>query len=437
MDRNTDDSDGFSFSRRALLKSGVGASVASMTAGCGGLFPSQAKSYEFTAAPVGLQETPDPFEYDRTADGEVTTEREESVLGNDVTITLTNYRSVYEGGRDTLGLLASPVANVKGGGAQNPLATKSLREILAGDLGERLLRNAEVVERSDLTWERGPEEVTRRDAELLGTETTIRSFAGVVRGEGFHLVTAARVRDAGDVVLPTSVLQREGSAASLVGEEGFVTEGTVTRTVDRFETLLGLVHRTGVGLRVAESNRVVTDGPGENYVRVVVENQHDDKVLHSVGLLTQVFDDQGEFLDVQAAGIDRLRPDEVFEGYVPYFVDGAAGYAVQGHYTTRDLGSETVEDVTVEGDRLEGDTVSGRVRNTGSGETRGFTLRVSFYAEDGSIIGAANRQFPHLAEGGTEEFEADVAEAEAMPGTEVGDYGIEVLRYDRQPMYVR
>lgn len=437
MDQETD---GFDFSRRAVLTSGAGIALSAWTAGCNYLQPSQITSYEFAASPVGLQETPDRLEYHQTANPEQTVERERSVLGTEVTVTLSNYGSVYTGGRDTLGLIASPLAKVPGAGPQNPLADASLREILTEPMGDRLLAATDVVDRQELAWVRGPTEVATRDAELLGKATTIRSFAGVLEGGDFVLVTAARAHDADDAVFATTALQREdGDGGTLVGGNGVVSRSTVAGAVDRLETLLGFVTRTGVGLHIPASSHAAPEGPTENYVRAVVRNEHDDKTLYSVGLLMQVFDEQGEFLDMQVAGIDRLGPDETFEGHIPYFGIGeeAATYAIESHYTTRDVATETAQDVEVADHALEAGEVTGTVRNTGTSTAKGFTVRVTFYGQNGVVIGSASRQFPGLPEGGTEDFEADVDETEAMPGTTATDYENEVVRYNRQPLYVR
>jgi len=437
MDRETD---GFEFSRRTVLKSGAGIALATGTAGCNGLVPSEVRSYEFAASPVGLQETPDRLEYHQTANPEQTVERERSVLGTEVTVTLSNYGSVYRGGRDTLGLLASPLATVPGAGPQNPLADASLREVLTGPLGDRLLGAADVVDRQGLTWSRGPTEVATREAELLGQTTTIRSFAGVLDGRDFVLLTVARARDAGDAVFAMTALKREaGDGQTLVGGDGVVSRATVTGAVDRLETLLGFVTRTGVGIHILASSHAVPEGTSENYVRAVIKNEHDEKTLHSVGLMMQVFDEKGEFLDMQVAGIDRLGPDETFEGHIPYvgFGKEAAAYAIESHYTTRDVASETADDIEVTDRTLEAGAVTGTVHNTGTEAAEGFTLRVTFYGEDGVVVGTASRQFGGLPEGGSEAFEADVAETGAMPETTATDYDVETVRYNRQPLYVR
>jgi len=438
MDRETE---GFDFSRRTVLQSGAGIAIATGTAGCTDLLPSQVRSYEFTAAPVGLQETPADVAYQQTGTVEETVERERNILEAEVTVTLTEYGSVYRGGRDTLGLLASPLAKVPGAGAQNPLVDAPLREVLAGPEGERLLGMTDVVDRRELTWSRGPTEVATREATFLGEATTIRSFAGVLDRDEFVLVTVTRTRDAADVVYATAVLRRQGidESTSLVGKSGVLSRSAVVDAVDRLETLLEFVTRTGVGLRVPASSHVVTDSPGENYVRTVVRNEHDERTLYSVGLLMQVFDEQGEFLDMQTAGIGRLGPNETFEGHIPYFGVGteAAAYAIESHYTTRDLAFEPADDVDVVNQSLESGDVSGTVRNTGTSDASGFTVRVTFHGEERVVLGTASRQFVGLPEGGTREFEAAVDETEAMPGTTPTDYAVEVIRYNRQPLYVR
>ncbi|MDY7082375.1 MAG: DUF6517 family protein, partial [Halobacteria archaeon] len=158
---NRDDrSHGFSLTRRSLIKSGASIAFLTGVSGCTGLEDinlSQVQSYSFTALPVELEESPPEMSYSETNTGQDTVERNPDIAGVGAKVTITNQFAVYESDNDTLGMLSSPLAEVPAvDRSLNPLATKSMREVLTGQEGESFLRTAGVVENPDVTWARGP-----------------------------------------------------------------------------------------------------------------------------------------------------------------------------------------------------------------------------------------------------------------------------------------
>lgn len=437
-EQQTDGSSGFDLSRRTLLKTGVSAATVSGLAGCNAIDPLEQQFFEFAAAPVGLAESAEGPDYDRDRNFERTVERHPSVLGNEITVTITNYISLYRGDVDTLGLLASPRAEIPiVNDPQNPLATQSMEDILTGRTGERLLQNAGIVEETDITWERGPRLVETRDDELLGHETEIRSFAGVIEGKGFHLVNAVRVEDAKDVVFAVTVEDRTKGGGQLIGTDGYMSREDVAESVERLSAILPDVKRTGVGLRITESSTISTEGTEPNYLRVQIRNQHDNKTLYSIGLLSEFYDEEGEFLDMQLAQIAYLGPQERFEGYIPTYFEATAGHAVEGYYTTRDVTTTTPQNIEVVGDSLDDDIVAGEVRNIGSEAVSSFTVRVTFYNEDGAVLGTGDRTVVALGANDTEAFDVAFDDPAQSSGVTIGDYSIDIVQYGRSLLRVR
>jgi len=141
-----------------------------------------------------------------------------------------------------VGALSTSDASVDGD-SLNPLTTKSLRSVLAGDAlsaaRAQILTRLGGVGGSDPSWVRGPSSVAVGQhvesldggsvtGEFLGGEVSVEVFGGVARGGGTrHAVlvyTARRAPD--DVVIVSAVLDRElaesdGGDAPLVGADGY------------------------------------------------------------------------------------------------------------------------------------------------------------------------------------------------------------------------
>lgn len=425
--------EGFAVSRRSLLRSGAGVAALSGLAGCGdllGLNPSQIESYTYTALPIDLERPPDGMSVSETDRGSDTVTRNPSVAGVGVEVTVTDHYAVFESTEETIGLSSSPLVEVPVEGEANPLASKALRDILTGPEGERLLRTIDVVGSPDITWERGPDRVGTRDATLLGTDTEVLSFAGVIAGEGFSLVNATRVEDQGDAVLVVTVLQRDGDRATLVGADGYVTDAEVRTSVDRFATLLPLVEhggdidRAGDKLRIRKSSRIETAPGRPNYIQVRVENWGSQRL--SGVMVVAHLGAGGQLAGMRSGQVQYLDPGEVFEGYLPYHAAGVDEYLLEGYASNRDQprGAPDAVAVIEEGLTDTGD-VAGTVRNTGGQLTPYVGVHVTFYDADGDVLDVGSQDIYQLGEGQTRDFEVSAT----VPGgnATVDDYALELV----------
>ena len=116
-----------------------------------------------------------------------------------------------------MAVLSTPTAAVAGQSV-NPLVGVGTRDLLQRDVARQMLERAGVSDASDLRWLAGPDSMTRTgvddteplsgantssatpqgesDPTLLGTETTIESFEGIINGEvgpwgiGVHVARA-------------------------------------------------------------------------------------------------------------------------------------------------------------------------------------------------------------------------------------------------------
>lgn len=424
-----------SFSRRTLLRTGATVGAATGLAGCSFGLP-DVTSYSFDAAPAVLAASENGPTYELRTMLEDTVERTPTVLGTEMDVEITSQAAVYDGDEDTLGLLSSPTATVAGR-TQNPLATKSLREILVGPEGDRLLSALDLVEADSATWRRGPRVVATGQGELLGTTTDVDAFAGVTEESGFVLLTAARVTDAGDVVFAATGQQRRGEASDLVGSSGYVDSGTVSGSVARLETNLSRVQRGGAGARVIEAAQIEPDGDGPDYIRALLANQYDDRTLHSVQVAAQLFDAQGGLLVVETAGVAALAPDEEFEAYVPYVAADVAGYAVEVDHSSRQITTAPTANATVTDKGRDGDTASVAVRNTAGEKIPFVSLEVAFYDEDGSVLSRESRAVANLAGGERREYDVVYAPSGFDSPATVADHSVELLEYTGDARYVR
>jgi len=209
QERPTGDGASVDWSRRELL--GVAPAVSVLLAGCG-----RVTRYEFSATPVALaREARGTLGYETTRHEPVRTERSRTVGGVDVTVAveshLTAYRRPDSDGRarttpPVLGVISTPGAVVMGR-TFNPLARLSIPNLLTSEAGVRFLRRAGVDrvghDRPRIRWERGPAFLRSRPMELLGTETTLESYAGILGGtpQTVVFVHLTRVEDDSVVIV--------------------------------------------------------------------------------------------------------------------------------------------------------------------------------------------------------------------------------------------
>ena len=237
--------------RRRLLRAAASAGVSASLAGCGGV-----TRQTFVAVPAGLTpEGMEQFDYPSADHERVTETRSRTVADAEIEVTAESHLVVYgtederaaeaeaerKGNREepvlstrwnvadrqgrSLGVLATPAIRIAGQ-ELNPLATVGFGEFLTGPEGRRLLhRTGAVPSNADAEWVHGPTRLDRRDAELLGSETTVGSFFGAVvdTGDGDEeepdvptgvLVHLARVTHEGDVVIVGGVQRRRMRALS-------------------------------------------------------------------------------------------------------------------------------------------------------------------------------------------------------------------------------
>jgi hypothetical protein len=425
--------EGFAVSRRTLLRGGASVAALSGLAGCSaldGLNPSQIQSYRYTALPVDLERPPEGLAVSGTDRGTDTVTRNPSLAGVGVEVTVTNHYAVFESAAETIGMISTPLVDIPVSGPANPLASKALRDLLAGPTGERLLRTVDVVDSPDLTWMQGPTRVHSMDATLLGTDTQVLSFAGIIEGEGFYLVNATRVEDQGDAVMVVTVLRREGTRTSLVGTDGYVTADEVTASARRLADLLGLVEhggdidRAGDNLRIRGSSQIETEPGSPNYLRVRIENWG-GKRLTSVMVVAHLGAGR-DLARMQTGQVQYLDPGEVFEGYLPYHAEGVDEYFLEGYASNRVQPTAAPSDVSVLEEALT-DTadVVGTVRNTGGAMTPYVGVHATFYAANGDVLDVDNQDIYQLGEGQTRDFEL----SPSVPGENatVDDYDLELV----------
>lgn len=244
------------------------------------------------------------------------------------------------------------------------------------------------------------------------------------------------------------------------------------------------------GLRVVESELVqdsggwmdfregdqtgsLEDDYGQHaYVRVVVRNEGQDPV-GAVGVTTELFDDDLEFRGTRGATIPSLRPQEEFEGYMPY-VDGAlpqdgkqaAGYLVRVDASGRpgpdavigedppddlDVGDQgrTVDDITgpdspiddvvgigfadrpadavsVADDCVVDERVEGTIETPPDEAVRRMQVLVRFVDDDGRVLGTSTDTVLGIEAGGQADFEVTLDDAGVPSARNVADYEIAV-----------
>jgi hypothetical protein len=120
----------------------------------------------------------------------------------DIELTLVSHASAYHHDGDGflsdvgVGLLATPPAE-QAGQTFNPLATRPLGELASSDIGQPLVSQLGV----ESGWASAPAKLSEQSGTLLGTETTIETFAGPTNDGEIALISMARVRHDSDAVL--------------------------------------------------------------------------------------------------------------------------------------------------------------------------------------------------------------------------------------------
>jgi hypothetical protein len=223
--------------RRWLLQAS-GAGLAAGLAGCAG--GPRERTYE--ASWVSLAADGRPSGVSFVGDDEVTTTRTEELSDFSVEATIVSHTATYDrssvageqpfGDGSTIGLVATPEAS-EFGQTLNPVARNPIEDLLTGDAGKAFLRQLDV----DPSWSDGPRQLRATDDQLLGTATTVETYAGTTGDDEFVLLNAAKVTVDGDVVLV-------GEAHTRPASEGTDADtGAVDRAVELFVPILPLVVR--------------------------------------------------------------------------------------------------------------------------------------------------------------------------------------------------
>lgn len=248
-------------SRRTLLRA-LGATLAGTSlAGC----QDQIRSYEFVAMPAGLSEKArEKFGYSTPVHEVRVDERTTTTGGVETEVTVQSHAITY-GSDDfqrpdhwptadpdaaSVGVLSAPQATVAGQ-EHNPLASKSLSEIVTGPRGRDLLRQAGLDAGGQLSLLREPERVaTRENLTMLEEPTTMHTYAGIERGQdtgtGF-LLHVTRVQTQGDAVIVVVLHQRalqprpDLEEIELVDADGIIEEQVLVELLGYPLELLPLV----------------------------------------------------------------------------------------------------------------------------------------------------------------------------------------------------
>ncbi len=230
-------------SRRRVLRATAVAAAAGI-AGCGAV-----DRYEFDAAPVVVPPgARDRLGYRERLREPLVVERAATVGGTEVSVTVESPVAVYEttaphAAEPVLGVASTPRASVRGR-SLNPLARRSLSQVLDGEAGGRLLDRVDVD--GGVDWARPPTRVGDRATRCLGRETTVESYAGLVAGDPERVVGVHLTRVVADsVVLAVAVhgCEADGDRA-LVGPDGHLSP-------DAFAGVADLVAETTPALRYA------------------------------------------------------------------------------------------------------------------------------------------------------------------------------------------
>lgn len=205
--------------------------------------------------------------------------------------------------------------------------------------------------------------------------------------------------------------------------------GELLGTDAEIRSFAGVTERSGFVLFTAA--RVTDDGDA------VFAADGLDRDGEAVSLLTQFFDSEGAFMVAAQTSLPRLDPDDRFEGYIPNVGDGVAGYAVEAASSKRSIASESPDAVEVVSDAREGDTVSVTVRNASGRLVPFVSLEVTFYDQDGTVLGSQERNVANLEEGERRDYEVVFATPAIDRTDHITDYEVETIQYGGGVRYVR
>lgn len=131
------------------------------------------------------------------------------------------------GGTISVGALSTPAARVAGDSV-NPLADRSLAELLTADAAESFLTAAGVGDGDTVEWRRGPEQLSTAEGTLLDRDVTVETHAGLVSGgtPNAAYLHMARIETDNSVVITAGVqsFDVEDANRAFVGEDGYRTE---------------------------------------------------------------------------------------------------------------------------------------------------------------------------------------------------------------------
>lgn len=190
------------------------------------------------------------------------------------------------------------------------------------------------------------------------------------------------------------------------------------------------------GLEIVSTDLVASQGLGK-YLRVVLRNTFESETMSLVGLTAEFFDPDLQFLEIQSGTVFYLGPGEAFEGYVPYFHDEAAAFAVRADRTRRRETSESLSGLTISGDCIDDEQVRGQVENNGAADVGRLGVRVTFYDAESRRIGAGKDTVTNLGAGQASPFAVDFAAALGDPSARVTDYAVSVGDYGNSLLAVR
>lgn len=245
IDRHTGSSGWTSRLPRRTLLGGLGALAASALAGC-----SEITSYEFRVDAVVLPAAGRAaLDYTESAREPIVVERSRTVGGATVDATIESQMASYESnwsleatpsGEEPnvlrVGALSTPEANVLET-SLNPLTEVALQDVLTHDDATEFFDRVGLTDGEETAWVRGPAPIGTGGTTLLGEQTVMESFGGIVETSGTQSVVFAHVARAAveeTAVITTGVHDRtvDSPDGPYVGRDGFVSTDGFERAID-------------------------------------------------------------------------------------------------------------------------------------------------------------------------------------------------------------
>lgn len=175
----------------------------------------------------------------------------------------------------------------------------------------------------------------------------------------------------------------------------------------------------------------------QNFFTVRVRNDLQDQTMSSVGISVEFFDADLEYLEFQNATIAYLGPQEVFEGYLTYYSEEAAAYAVRAERTLRQSALEDLDGLSVVDHCIDDEEVRGTVENVGTQRVRRLVVRVAFYDGDGDRVATNSQNITDRQAGGQTDFSVEFDDVIGDPDVGVEDYSISVGDIGNELLAVR